>query len=52
MKTKTTAKFRRTARKEKTPLFVTRAERAFKKVAVVVREEHARHGLKPLVWKS
>jgi hypothetical protein len=35
-----------------TPLFVKRAERAFKVVAKQVRAEAKLHGLKPLEWKD
>jgi len=35
-----------------TPLFVKRAERAFKTVAKQVRAETKLHGLKPLEWKD
>lgn len=37
---------------EKPPLFVARAERAFRRVARKVLAEHRKLGLQPVVWPN
>lgn len=35
---------------EEMPAHVKRAQRAFRRVAIKVRAEYKRHGMKPAVW--
>ncbi|MDF9834105.1 hypothetical protein M2103_002342 [Ereboglobus sp. PH5-5] len=50
MKTKTSNASAK--KKQPTPEFILRAERAFKKVGRQIRAKAKRDGVKPLVWKS
>jgi hypothetical protein len=43
---------RKTNGTKKPPLFVGRAERAFRRVARKVRAEHRKLGLQPVVWPN
>lgn len=41
-----------TSKKEKVPAFVQRAERAFARVAVNVREQYKNHHLSLILWRG